>query len=175
LPWPKQGTTPQSENFATNFSDLIYQAIHTDDKIIVSMKVRAKNLSSQERIIVLDTLYTAAGTVRGRAAMKLFLRDLLTESERIMLGRRIIIARLLIAGETHRAIEARMGVGRDTVWRVQRWLYDQLPGFENAIAELEKEFGKREFRKNYAQSALFRLKKKYPAHFLLFPVPKVKK
>lgn len=139
------------------------------------MKVRAKNLSDKHRIEVLDTLYTAAAGVKGRAAMKLFLRDLLTESERIMLGRRIIIARKLIVGETHRSIEVELRVGKDTVWRVQRWLNDQLPGFENAVAELEKEFANREFRKLYAQSAMFRLKKRYPAHFLLFPWPKAYK
>ena len=104
--------------------------------------------------------------------MKLFLRDLLTESERIMLGRRIIIARKLIGGESHRSIEAELKVGKDTIWRVQCWLYDQLPGYEHAIAELEKEFDKRLFKQQYAQSALFRLKKKYPLHFLLFSTPK---
>ncbi len=139
-----------------------------------TMKVKAKQLPDKQRIEVLDTLYTAAGTVRGRSAMKLFLRDLLTESERIMLGRRIIIARKLIAGESHRDIEAQMGVGRDTIGRVQRWLWDQLPGYEQAVAELEKELEKRAFKKQYAESALFRLKKKYPAHFLLFPFPKKK-
>jgi len=133
------------------------------------MKVRAKNLQEKQRIEILDALYTAASTVRGRQAMKLFLRDLLTESERIMLGRRILIARKLIAGESHRAIEDQLRVGRDTVWRVQKWLLDQLPGFEQAIAGLEQEFEKRAFKKRYAESALFRLKKKYPAHFLLFP------
>jgi len=136
------------------------------------MKIRAKLLTDKHRVDVLDTLYTAAGAVRGRAAMKLFLRDLLTESERIMLGRRIIIARLLIGGESQRDIEAQLKVGRDTIGRVQRWLEDQLPGFETAVAELEKEFAGREFRRNYSQSAIFRLKKRYPAHFLLFPWPK---
>ena len=139
------------------------------------MKVRAKELPEKLRIEILDTLYTAAGAIRGRQAMKLFLRDLLTESERIMLGRRIVVARRLIAGESYDKIEADLRVGRDTIWRVQRWLLDQLPGFENAIKELEKEMKDREFRKNYATSALFRLKKKYPAHFLLFPLPKNKK
>lgn len=139
------------------------------------MKVRAKILSDRERIETLDTLYTAAGTVRGRDAMKLFLRDLLTESERIMFGRRIMIARRLLAGKSHRQIEAELKVGKDTVWRVQRWLYDQLPGYERAVEELEKEFSKREFKKNYATSALFRLKAKYPAHFLFFPTPKSNK
>lgn len=143
--------------------------------MLKGMKVRARNLTDQERMEVFDMLYTAAGAVRGRDAMKLFLRDLLTESERVMLGRRIIIARLLISGESHRAIGKRLKVGNDTVWRVQCWLYDQFPGFENAIAELEKELNKREFKKQYATSALFRLKKKYPAHFLLFPLPRSKK
>jgi len=134
------------------------------------MKVKAKSLSNKHRIEVLDALYTAASGLKGRKAMKLFLRDLLTESERIMLGRRIVIARRLLAGDSYDLIESDMHVGRDTIWRVQHWLFDQLPGFEQAIKELEKEMDKRKFKKQYAESALFRLKKKYPAHFLLLPI-----
>src|ERR1700685_4069884 len=100
------------------------------------MKVKPQKLSDLERIKTLDSLYTAAGTVRGREAMKLFLRDLLTESERIMLGRRILIARQLIGGKTYKEIANAMGVGMDTVGRVQKWLSDQLPGYENAIREM---------------------------------------
>lgn len=134
----------------------------------------------------LDALYTAAGTVKGRAAMKLFLRDLLTESERIMLGRRILIARHLLSGSSYDAIGADLKVGYDTIGRIQRWLSDQLPGYEQAIEEMEKEFEKRKERARmtpdgkvdrylYATSALYRLKKQYPLHFLLFPTPKRKK
>ena len=141
------------------------------------MKVRSKHLSKQHRIEVLDTLYTAASAIRGRAAMKLFLRDLLTESERIMLGRRIIIARRLLAGDRYDDIETDLHVGRDTIGRVQRWLWDQLPGYEQAIKEMEKEFEARQKRyedkKLYATSTLYRLKKKYPLHFLLFSAPKI--
>jgi hypothetical protein len=39
---------------------------------------------------------------------------------------------------------------------------------------MEKEFEKRQEKKLYATSALYRLKKKYPLHFLLFPTPKLK-
>lgn len=142
------------------------------------MKRKAKELTDEQRIETLDALYTAASSLKGRSAMKLFLRDLLTESERIMLGRRIIIARKLIAGELYDSIEEELRVGRDTIWRVQRWLFDQLPGYEKAIAEMEKEFAGRkqryEDKKLYATSALYRLKKKYPLHFLLFPWPKNK-
>ncbi len=150
------------------------------------MKVRAKELSDEERIKTLDALYTAAGTVRGRVAMKTFLRDLLTESERIMLGRRILIARGTLAGRSADDIAEEMRVGYDTVYKVRRWLDDQFPGYENAIREMEKEFAKRKGARGghekkggesidrylYATSALYRLKKKYPLHFILFPWPK---
>lgn len=140
------------------------------------MKVRARELSKEQHIEVLDALYTAAASVRGRKAMKDFLRDLLTESERIMLGRRILIARKLIAGEEFEDINEHLHVGRDTVWKVQRWLEDQFPGYERAIQGMEGEFAERKRKQDekyfYATSALYRLKKKYPLHFLLFPWPK---
>lgn len=132
-----------------------------------------KELSEQERIRTLDSLYTAASAVRGRAAMKLFLRDLLTESERVMLGRRILIARLLLQRETSEAIRDRTGAGYATIERVRHWLHDQLPGYENAIAAMEEEFGRRDFKRKYAKSMLFRFKRRYPLHFLLFPEPKL--
>lgn len=142
------------------------------------MKVKSRELTKEQRIVILDSLYTAAGTVKGRAAMKVFLRDLLTESERIMMGRRILIARKLIAGATFDDINDELHVGRDTVWKVQRWLQDQFPGYEDAIRGMEKEFRARkekyDDKRLYATSAMYRLKKKYPIHFLLFPWPKLK-
>ena len=142
------------------------------------MKVKTKELEDTVRMETLDALYTAASAVKGREAVRLFLRDLLTSSERIMLGRRILIARRLLSGESSRKIAADMKVGNDTVYRVARWLEDQLPGYEQAIKEMEKEFESRkrkyENKKLYATSGLYRLKKKYPLHFLLFPTPKLK-
>lgn len=139
---------------------------------IFDMKKKIGELSEKERVATLDALYTAAGTVRGRTAMKLFLRDLLTESERIMLGRRILIARLLLQDETRDSIRQRTGAGYCTIERVQTWLQDQMPGYETAIAAMEEELGKRDFKRKYAKSMLFRLKRRYPLHFLLFPEPK---
>lgn len=129
-------------------------------------------LSKEEQIKTLDSLYTAAAAVRGRAAMKSFLRDLLTESERIMLGRRILIARLLLSGETYEGIYDRLGTSPGTIRNVDRWLQDQMPGYEDVIQTMEEELEKRELKKKYATSMLYRLKKRYPLHFLLFPEPK---
>jgi uncharacterized protein YerC len=132
------------------------------------MKVRAKNLTKEQFIETLDSLYTAAGSVKGRSAMKLFLRDLLTGSERIMLGRRIIIARCLLRGDSYRKIQESLRVGLGTVMSVQRWLHDQMPEYEDAIRGLERELDKRKERAE--DKARWRnLKRKYPLHFLLFP------
>jgi len=142
------------------------------------MKVRAREIPKEQRIVTLDALYTAAASVRGRADMKLFLRDLLTESERIMLGRRILIARYLLSKRTYRDIIDELKVSHTTIGKVERWLEDQFPGYEKAIGEMEREFEKRNAKRidkqMYATSALYRLKKKYPIHFLLFPWPKPK-
>lgn len=138
------------------------------------MKVRAKDLDPKVRMLVLDTLYTAAGTVHGRNAMKTFLRDVLTESERIMVGRRLLIARELLAGNRYETIGEKLHVGYDTIGRVERWLHDQMPGYEDALAGLAQELGKRDEKRLLATSPFARLKKKYPLHFLLFSMPKLK-
>src|SRR3989344_7729843 len=97
------------------------------------MKRKINDLSEKDKIQTLDLLYTAASSVHGRDAMKLFLRDLLTTSERVMLGRRVWIARLLLSGHSQVEIGKRLHVGPNTIWRVQKWLEDQFPGYEQAI------------------------------------------
>ncbi len=140
------------------------------------MKKKINDLSEAERIKTLDALYTAASSVHTRADMKAFLRDLLTVSERVMLGRRILIARLLLQGETRDAIRTRTGAGYATIERVGQWLEDQMPGYEQAITGMEREFKTRRFYMHYsAREVLRRLKKRYPLHFLLFPEPSSKK
>ena len=141
------------------------------------MKKKLDELSKEEKMLTLDMLYTAASVVKGRDEMKLFLRDLLTPSERIMLGRRIWIARLLLAKEKHIEIARKLRVGLSTIWRVERWLHDQYPGYEQALKRVEKEMDKRAIWREIKDNPLSyaALKKKYPLHFLLFPDPKPKK
>src|SRR3989344_6903264 len=127
------------------------------------MKRMMKDLTDSEIQATLDALYTATSSLKGREAVKLFLRDLLTSSERIMLGRRIIIARMLIAGISYDEIGERLRVGRATIGRVRRWLTDQFPGFEDAIKAMEKEFERRAVRRATREPFSYAwLKKKYP-------------
>lgn len=137
------------------------------------MRRKSNELSDQERIATLDALYTASSTIEGRDAMKRFLRDLLTESERIMLGRRILVARAILSGQTYDEIVSDLKVGKDTISRIDRWLDDQIPGYEEAIAKMEQEMEKRKEKQGSVvqmqSDPIGYLKKKYPLHFLLFP------
>lgn len=133
------------------------------------MKKKLDQLSNKQQMETLDILYTAAGAVTGRDATKAFLRELLTPSERIMLGRRIWIARLLISGHTHAEIGAMLEVGPNTIVRVEKWLSQQMPGYRAAIQGLEKEMEKRKSKGKDDIFSFKALKKKYPLHFLLFP------
>ena len=143
---------------------------------ICFMKKQLNALSREEKVQTLDLLYTAVSSVRGRDAMKRLLRDLLTESERIMLGRRIWIARLLLRGETYDAIGKKLRAGPGTIREVHRWLKDQFPGYEEAVSGVDKESDRRALATEAREDpfSLAAIKKKYPLHFLLFPAPKVK-
>jgi uncharacterized protein YerC len=109
--------------------------------------------------------------VRGRAHVKEFLKELLTVSERVMLGRRILIARMLLSGATYEDVGKKLRVGRTTVGKVERWLQDQLPGYERAVRGLNQEMKKREQNAKARREpfSFTALKKKYKLHFLLFP------
>lgn len=125
------------------------------------MKVKQDKLTKQQIIETLDVLYTAAGAMKGRAEMKLFLRDLLTQSERIMLGRRILIAQRLVAGDRYDDIQAALGSGPGTIANVERWLQDQVPGYEKAIEGMEAEYVKRRGPPRERDSLAY-LKKRFP-------------
>ncbi|MBY0539279.1 trp operon repressor [Patescibacteria group bacterium] len=135
------------------------------------MKIRPGKLTRQQTIETLDALYTAASAIKGRDAVKMFLRDLLTKSERVMLGRRILIAQKLLAGETQTAIKQSLGVGNDTIARVEQWLQDQIPGYEQALKKMEEVYDARAMRRAPLGTFGY-LKRKYPLHFLFFPIPK---
>jgi uncharacterized protein YerC len=141
------------------------------------MKRKKEDLKDREFMKTLDLLYTAASSVKGRDDVKQFLKVLLTPSERIMLGRRVWIARLLIQGTPYASIASTLHVGMGTIQRVKHWLDDAFPGYEQAMAGLEKEMDKRAIRREIFDNpfSYAALKRKYPLHYLLFPSPKPKK
>ncbi len=134
------------------------------------MKVKPRKVQKGDKIRYLDALYTSVSLIKGREEVKNFLRDLLTESERIMLGRRIIIAQKLLKEESYEQIARDLHVGTDTINRVHRWLADEVNGYEQVVKKLEKELNIRQAKADskYIDPFSFKgLRKRYPLHFFL--------
>lgn len=128
-------------------------------------------MDNKDRMKYLDALYTSISGLKSREEIKNFLKDLLTESERVMIGRRILIAQKLLENKTYNEIVEEMHVGFDTIMRVHRWLEDESDGYEKAVRALEKELSQRtkKLETKYIDPFSFAgLKKKYPLHFFLF-------
>ena len=135
-------------------------------------KVNPRKLDSNSKIKYKDLLWTSIAQLETRNEVKQFFKDLLSESESIMLARRIEIARRLLEGESYDNIAKELKVGKDTIGRVQGWLASGFGGYEKAVGGFNKELKKRfKGSRNIERAEPFSfswLKQKYPFHFLLF-------
>ena len=68
-------------------------------------------------------------------AIKAFL-SMLTPSEKLMIARRIQVAKHLIAGKSYLQIRKRLKVGFDLITTVDRWLDSELEAYRSVIPPL---------------------------------------
>jgi len=137
------------------------------------VKLKSKHFTTEEEKILLRRLYQAIGGLRGEKEAGALLVGLLTDTELIMLARRIYIAGLLLQGDSYIDIKEKTHAGTGTIAHVQRWLdQDKTKCTKQVIKNFEKKLRTQESRK-YApddQFSFVALKKKYPLHFLLFNI-----
>lgn len=135
-------------------------------------RVNPRNLDSEDKMKYLDLLWTSVAQLETRDEVKQFFKDLLSQSEAIMLARRIEIAKQLLEGNSYDKISTNLRVGQDTIARVQRWLTSGFGGYEKAIGGFNKELNRRfSGSKKIKTSKPYSfdwLKQKYPFQFLLF-------
>lgn len=135
-------------------------------------KVNVKSLDSKSKMKYLDLLWTSISQLETRDETKQFFKDLLSESEAIMLARRIEIAKRLLEGESYDDITRDLRVGKDTIGRVQRWLTSGFGGYEKAVSgfkkEIDRRFSKSKITDKKEPYSFGWIKQKYPLQFLLF-------
>ena len=83
-----------------------------------------RKLSPQKQREYLDRLATIVAHIRQEKNARFFLERLLTESEIVMLVRRLQVAELLVGGLTYEQIQRKLKVGMSTIRGVDRWLSD---------------------------------------------------
>ncbi len=134
------------------------------------MKVKLKELKNKNKY--LDALYTALEYAKARNEVKQLISDLLTESEQIMFGRRILIAKGLLKKWPHDQIVREMGVGLDTVYRVQKWLGGRHKGYEKVVEKIKKSVRpkskrKSEFLDYYPTGGFAEVRRRYKSYYWL--------
>lgn len=142
------------------------------------MKVirQVKSQQNQRKLAITTALDVAANMREPDSAVNL-VKNLLTEGEQINLGRRLLIARMILEGKSQAEIRFQLGVSPNTFTRARKWLTKEIPEYGEAIKEHEKQ--KREQAKiakidsqneKVAPFSYTDLKRRYPMHFLLFSV-----
>lgn len=136
------------------------------------MKIKSKELKTENKNRYIDALYAALDFANARNEVKSFIHDLITESEQIMLGRRILIAKRLLEKWPHDKIVREMGVGLDTVFRVQKWLGGRHKGYEKIVEKIKKVVRpkskrKSEFLDYYPTGGFAEIKRRYKSYYWL--------
>ncbi len=132
-------------------------------------KVKYNELTENEKKMFLGQFYSMVALLKNRDEVKSFLKDLLTLSEVVMISRRIEIAKMLLEGFTHLEIKGKLKVGLATIIHVEHWLDKGFGGYKKIIERYNKKYASREF--NPEEMTPFSpawVRKKYPAHGLLF-------
>lgn len=136
------------------------------------MKIKSKELKNENKTRYIDILYAALGHAQAKNEVRSFVNDLLTESEQIMLGRRILIALKLLEKRPHDQIVRELGVGLDTVYRVQKWLGGRHRGYEKVVEKIKKIVKSKtkyrsEFLDYYPTSGFAEIRRRYRSYYWL--------
>lgn len=123
-------------------------------------KVDYRLLSPLQRSRSRQSLRTAIKSTHNCSPEIGLLSSMLTESEIVMLSRRIQIARLLLQGHRMREICSTLHVGFTTVRSVDRWLYKTCDKYRLIFPPLHS-------TKNPPKQQVKLLSRKYPLHFIL--------
>ena len=132
----------------------------------MSIKVSNQNTKTNKQAV--EALHTAAKAIGGTHPALTIITGLLTESEQVTLGRRLLIAQQLLKGKTRMDICTNLHVSPNSVTRTRQWLTQSIPEYSRVVNQPLKNKPVR--RKRTAISKPFtleRLKQNYPAHFLL--------
>lgn len=136
-----------------------------------SMKINLEKLKKETREKFLDILYAALDQAKSKNEVKSFINDILTESEKIMLGRRILIAKRLLERQSYLQIVKEIGVGFDTIFTVKRWLGGRHQGYKKVVEKFDRiirtKKPKSGFRDYYPTSGLAEIKRRYKSYYWL--------
>jgi TrpR-related protein YerC/YecD len=100
-------------------------------------KIIPHTISKIERNKLKDLLYAKIAKLGNKKEVENFFEDILTESEVLMLVRRLEITKMLLDGQTYFQIRKELGVGYDTIKTVSLKLSAGSGGFIRFIKQIK--------------------------------------
>ncbi len=88
----------------------------------------------EERI--LDLFWTSLSSLSTKEKVAMFLHDLLSPTEKLMLSKRLAIAFMLIQNYSYASINNRLKVSNPTIWNVKMNLVHRGKGYKMAIEQI---------------------------------------
>ena len=132
------------------------------------MRKALGRVKATEEAAIIEALHNVILDLRDDKSMVDFINKFLTKSERLVVGRRILIANLLLNGHTYFEINNRLSVSPNTITRVKTWLNSEFPDYEKILRAEAPQDNKSQIYDRTQPFSFEHLKKKYPIHFLLF-------
>ena len=126
-------------------------------------KIDFRTLSRGEQEKIGKELWGALESAEREGCLLDFLHELLTPSERVMLGRRIRIAKHLLTGASLKETSKSLGVGLSTVRDVDKWLRKHCKEYKKMFAPLCDAV-----QRDVSSGENMSLKNRYPLVSLLF-------
>ena len=136
------------------------------------MHKKLEGMKSAEKAAINAALSAALKRLDNNA--EYFISNLMTERERLTIGRRVLIANLILSGYTRMEINQQLSVSPNTFAKIKRWLDEALPNFEstNEIERVRLSVKVTKVMRRPNPLTFDALRKKYPMHFLLFNLSK---
>lgn len=129
-------------------------------------KLDYRKLSLKERKVLQGELFTTLAVLGLSKNAARFLNSLLARSEIIMLGRRIQIAKRLLAGCSFEDIRNELRVGLATIHTVSMWLEEHCDGYRSMMPRMLERHRQRKKRKRKQPPSYHT----YPTPYFLFNV-----
>ena len=100
-------------------------------------KISTAKISKQEMNKMLSLLYLKIAKLKNKKEIADFLSDILMDSEKVMILRRLQIAKMLMEEKTYEEVRAKLGVGFDNIKTVRHKIDFGSGGYLKFIKEIQ--------------------------------------
>jgi len=132
---------------------------------LTSMNKKYRDADKEEAV---RALHGVAKGMTDKDSVLEFVKVMLTESEQHVIGRRILLAQMLLTGHNHTEIKERLHISPNNFIRTRRWVEKQIPNYREVAKEVDKTQERKSGGFAYINPLTFTgMKRKSSKHFLL--------